>query len=135
MCKVPYLLNSGVTLYLLNPRVNVAGVVVVGDVPAPVLGPRVEHHDVVFCPTNEEAPRLDDWTGVCPAEHAACHLPTTYFPFSCSKIGKRVKNIFSVAKKCQSYYVIFKIIAKHIKERKVVRVNHCCRSRSFIRPF
>jgi hypothetical protein len=87
-----YLLNSGVTVYLLNPGIDVAGVVVVGDVPAPVLGPRVEHHDVVFCPTDEEAPRLDDWTGVRPAEHASCHLPTTYFPFSWFKIRKKRKK-------------------------------------------
>ncbi len=69
-----YLLNSGVNVYLLNSGVDVAGVVVVGDVPAPVLGPRVEHHDVVFCPTNEEAPWLDDRTSVRSAKHAACHF-------------------------------------------------------------
>ena len=44
---------------LLAPGVNVAAVVVVGDVPAPVSGPGVEHHDVVLGPPDEEAAGLD----------------------------------------------------------------------------
>ena len=56
----------------MAPGVNVAAVVVVGDVPAPVSGPGVEHHDVVLGPPDEEAAGLDQRTGVLTTKQAAC---------------------------------------------------------------